>query len=145
MLVLFAAAGFSMASMSGCAADDGQNRLSHQLTHLHEQMNAEDINAIYKEADPGFREGTSKADFAKLFLAIHRRMGDAGSGFMKDTEVESSFSGTYVTMWIDTDFTYDPDAEERIVWRGHDGVYKLYRYDIQSRLLHEWPQVPANR
>lgn len=124
-----------LATLAGCQADDAEKHLGRQLTKFHEQMNGEETDAIWKAADPGFRQGVSKEEFTRLFLNTHRKLGDAGGGLMRDEEVYNTFQGTYITMSLTTDFTNDPDAHEQLVWFGKDGVYKLYRYDVSSKLL----------
>ncbi len=124
-----------LATLGGCQADDAEKHLGRQLTKFHEQMNGEETEAIWKAADPGFRQGVSKEEFTRLFINTHRKLGDAGGGLMRDEEVYKTFQGTYITMWLTTDFTNDPDAHEQVVWFGKDGVYKLYRYDVSSKLL----------
>jgi len=120
---------------AGCQADDSEKHIGRQLTKLHEQMNGEDTNAIWAAADEGFRQGISKQDFTRLFLRNHRRLGDAGSGLVRDTEIDTTFHGTYITQWLTSDFANDPDVQEHVIWFGKDGVYKLYRYDVSSKLL----------
>jgi hypothetical protein len=121
--------------LTGCAPDDAERNLGRQMTKLHEQMNGEETSAIWNAADDGFHKGISKQEFTQLFIRNHRVLGDAGGGLTLDTEVYKTYGGTYITQWMITDFANDPDAREHIVWFGTDGVYKLYRYDVSSRLL----------
>jgi len=123
------------ATLLGCQADDSEKHINRQLTRLHEQMNGEETNAIWAAADEGFRQGISKEDFTRLFLRNHRKLGDAGSGLVRDTEIDTTFHGTYISQWLISDFANDPDVHEHIIWFGKDGVYKLYRYDVSSKLL----------
>ncbi len=132
---LAAAVLLCLAALAGCQADDAEKHLTRQLTKFHEQMNGEETDAIWKAADPGFRQGVSKEEFTRIFLNTHRKLGDAGGGLIRDEEVYNTFQGTYITMWLITDFTNDPDAHEHVVWFGKGGVYKLYRYDVSSKLL----------
>jgi hypothetical protein len=121
--------------LAGCQVDDAQKHIGRQLTKLHEQMNGEETNAIWTAADDGFRQGITKQEFTRLFIRNHRKLGDAGSGLVRDTEIDSTFKGTYISMWLISDFANDPDVHEHVVWFGKDGVYKLYRYDVSSKLL----------
>jgi len=133
--LLFAVLLVCLGSLTGCQADDAEKHIGRQLTKLHEQMNGEDTSAIWNAADDGFRKGVSKQEFTQLFLRNHRKLGDAGSGLLRDTEVYNTLDGTYITQWLITDFASDPDAREHVVWFGKNGVYKLYRYDVSSKLL----------
>jgi hypothetical protein len=121
--------------LAGCQVDDAQKHIGRQLTKLHEQMNGEETNAIWTAADDGFRQGITKQEFTRLFIRNPRKLGDAGSGLVRDTEIDSTFKGTYISMWLISDFANDPDVHEHVVWFGKDGVYKLYRYDVSSKLL----------
>jgi hypothetical protein len=124
-----------LTALAGCQADDSEKHIGRQLTKLHEQMNGEETNAIWNAADDGFRNGVSKADFTRMFITNHRKLGDAGSGLIRDTEIYNTFQGTYITQWLTSDFANDPDVHEHVVWFGKNGVYKLYRYDVSSKLL----------
>jgi len=124
-----------LGALGGCKPDDAEKHIGRQLTKLHEQMNGEETNAIWNAADPGFRQGVTKQEFTRIFLNTHRKLGDAGNGLLRDEDVDNTFHGTYITMWLITDFTNDPDVREHVVWFGKDGVYKLYRYDVSSKLL----------
>ncbi len=132
---LLLALSIGCATLLGCQADDSEKHIGRQLTKLHEQMNAEDTSAIWAAADEGFRHGTTQQEFTRLFLRTHRQLGDAGGGLVRDTDIDYTLHGTYITLWLITDFTNDPDVHEHIVWFGKDGVYKLYRYDVSSKLL----------
>ena len=124
------------AGLTGCEDQSAAHKTGRLLEKLHEQMNGQDWDAIYKGADDGFRQGTSKADFKKLFSAVHSKLGDAGAGYLRDTQIDSTFHGKYVTTWVDSDFTNDPEVHERVVWHEVGvGDYKLYRYDVDSKLL----------
>lgn len=133
--LLYAAILLCLGGLAGCRGDDAERHLGRQLTKLHEQMNGEETSAIWNAADDGFRKGISKQEFTQLFIRNHRKLGDVGSGLLRDTEVYNTVDGTYVTQWLITDFANDPDAREHVIWFGKDGVYKLYRYDVSSKLL----------
>jgi hypothetical protein len=125
----------SVVWLTGCEDQMAAHKTGRLLEKMHEQMNGQDWGGIYQGADPGFREGTGKADFTKLFSDVHRKLGDAGAGYLRDTQIDSTFQGKFVTTWVDTDFTNDPEVHERIVWHAVNGTYKLYRYDVDSKLL----------
>jgi hypothetical protein len=134
-VLLAAAMAAAAMGLSGCVDDKAAHKTGRLLEKMHEQMNGQDWEGIYKNADEGFRQGMSFDDFKKLFSKVHKTLGDAGAGYTKDTQVQSTFDGTYVTMWLDSDFTNDPQVHEKVVWHESGTTFKLYRYDVDSPLL----------
>jgi hypothetical protein len=125
----------AVVGISGCADPAAAHKTGRLLEKMHEQMNGQDWDTIYKNADDGFRKGVSYEDFKTLFIKVHKTLGDAGAGYTKDTQVESTFNGMYVSMWLDVDYTRDPEVHEHVVWHQVGPTFKLYRYDVDSKLL----------
>jgi hypothetical protein len=117
----------------GCrSVENAQAESTRMMNVLHEDINAGDINSIYSGADEGFRQGTTSSDSAQLFIAIRKKLGDAGKTYPQNTTISATLSGHYITATYETDFVNDPNAIERVVWHESDGAYRLYRYDINS-------------
>ena len=112
----------------------GRKLATASVRHFHQQLNAEEYEEIYREADEGFRAGQSHDELVKFLQAVHRKLGNAGHENQINIRVDTNTRGTFTTTWYNTSFVNGP-ASERFTWVTGGGALKLYGYHIESNAL----------
>jgi hypothetical protein len=118
----------------GSALVRGRKLATAAVRHFHQQLNAEEYEEIYREADEGFRAGQSHDELIKFLQAVHRKLGNAGNENQVNIRADTNTRGTFTTTWYNTTFVHGT-ASERFTWVTSDGALKLYAYHIESNAL----------
>ena len=104
------------------------------VAKFHQQLDAEQYDQIYAEADPALRQASARRDFVALMSAIHRKLGKTQDATGESFNVNWSTSGTQVRMSYKTKFA-GGDAEETFVWHVVADRPVLLNYNINSNAL----------
>jgi len=132
--VLLVTAAVCVGLSGGCKKiEQSQERSTDLVIHLHEQINADEADAICANADDAFKESGSNDDCVELFKAVHRKLGDAGNAAAINTQVMESTNGEFITTTFDTNYANDMSVKEYVVWHESGGVYRLYKYNVNSK------------
>ncbi len=118
----------------GSALVRGRKLATASVRHLHQQLNAEEYDAIYRDADEGFRAGQSHDELIKFLQVVHRELGNAVHEKQVNIRVDTNTRGTFTTTWYTTTFV-NGTASERFTWVTVGGALKLYAYHIESNAL----------
>jgi hypothetical protein len=118
----------------GSALVQGRKLATASVRHFHQQLNAEEYEEIYRDADGGFRAGQSHDELIKFLQVVHRKLGNAGHENQVNIRVDTNARGTFTTTWYSTIFV-NGTASERFTWVSSGGVLKLYAYHIESNAL----------
>jgi hypothetical protein len=118
----------------GSALVQGRKLATAAVRHFHQQLNAEEYEEIYREADEGFRAGQSHDELIQFLQAVHKKLGNAGDEKQVNIRVDTNTRGTFTTTWYNTTFV-NGTASERFTWVKSDGALELYAYHIESNAL----------
>jgi len=118
----------------GSALVQGRKLANAAVQHFHEQLNAEEYEGIYVDADDGFRAGQTHDELIKFLQAVHKKLGNAGDTTQSNIRVDSNTRGTFTTTSYKTTFA-NGAATESFTWVTSGGALKLYRYYIESNAL----------
>ncbi len=102
---------------------------------FHNAMKGGNWAQLYSDADPGLREDTSQEDFAGLFSAIQRKLGDPVSFQQTSWRLNAETSGTYLESECQTVFSRNAKGIETFKWKKSGDRYRLYSYNINSNAL----------
>jgi hypothetical protein len=118
----------------GSALMQGRTLANAAVQHFHQQLNTEEYEETYGDADEGFKAGQSHDELVKLLQAVHKKLGDAGDATQANIRVDTNAHGTFTTTWYKTTFV-NGVATERFTWVKSGGALKLYAYHIESNAL----------
>jgi hypothetical protein len=118
----------------GSALVHGQKLATASVRHFHQQLNAEEYEEIYREADEGFRAGQSHDELIKFLQVVHGKLGNADHENQVNIRVDTNTRGTFTTTWYNTTFV-NGTASERFTWVTGGDVLKLYAYHVESNAL----------
>lgn len=129
-VAFLAAASLLLCSCGSMAVD---TELAKQgVAQFHSQLNAEQYATVYGSTDPEFRKITSQADFTKLLVAVHRKLGSVQQSNLRTWNAAWYTSqGTTMTLTYDTTFSTGSGTEQ-FVWHISGNRALLYGYHINS-------------
>jgi len=104
------------------------------VAKFHQQLDAEQYDQIYVEADPALRQASPQREFLALMGAIHRKLGKIQDATGQSFNVNWTTSGTQVRMTYKTKFA-GGDADETFVWHVVAEKPLLLNYNINSNAL----------
>lgn len=116
----------------GSALLQGRKLADAAVRQFHQQLNAEDYERIYREADERFR-GQNHLDSIRFLEAVHNQLGLAGTATQINVRVDTNTRGTFLTAQYSTAFAAGT-ATEMFTWIKSSGTLKLYGYHIQGRM-----------
>jgi hypothetical protein len=110
-------------------------RLSNNaVARFHQEINQGDYDAIWADADDGFRIGGTKDQLVGVLQKIHDKLGNSSSATLFNIQVNANTRGSFVVATYNSKFATGP-AQERFIWKKTSNNVKLYRYDVQSKAL----------
>ena len=118
----------------GSAMVQGRKQANTAVQSFHQQLNTEQYEEIYRDADDGFKAGGDHDDLIKFLQAVHKKLGNAVDATQASIRVDRNTHGTFITAWYNTAFT-SGSATETFTWVSGTSTLKLYGYHIQSNAL----------
>lgn len=118
----------------GLALMQGHAQADVAVEHFHQELNQEQFEQIYQDADEGFASSGKSEELVKFLEAVHRKLGDANTATFRNINVNATTNGTFITTNYETSFARG-SATETFTWVKQNGGLKLYGYHIQSREL----------
>ncbi len=105
------------------------------VAEFHRHLNAGQFDAIYDASNRAFQQSGDRQELLKFFAAIHTKLGNAGTANRKVINVNTTTSGTFVTVSYETAFEKG-SAIETFTWRKSiTGELTLVGYNINSKAL----------
>ena len=115
----------------GSALMTGRELSNAAAQRFHGELNSEQYEQIYDEADAGFRSSGKKEELVKFLQAVHRKLGNAGTQTLSNIMVQSTPGGTFLIATYTTKFDRGA-AVEKFVWIKESGRLVLRGYNVQS-------------
>jgi hypothetical protein len=123
-----------IALTSSCSLGKGKELGESAVVQFHNQFNAGEYKEIYNQADEGFRNAAKETDVMALFEAVRRKLGTVKQSNQNGWRINSTPTGTTVTLQYATEFT-EGIATEQFVFLVSGDKAVLYNYNINSPLL----------
>jgi|SRR5579859_84865 len=121
--------------LCGCQAVQKDKPIADEATKaFHARLDNGDLDAIYNDAAPEFKQATSKKDFDELFQAIHRKLGKVKTTEGHGWNVNTETSATIVVLNFNTEFE-GGKGTETFTWRVNDRKASLVSYNVNSNAL----------
>ena len=118
----------------GSALVAGRGLSNVAVQQFHAQLNEQQYEQIFTEADDGFQRSANKEETIKFLQAVHRKLGNAEQASLTNLTVQATAGGTYVIAAYTTKFERGAGTE-KFTWTKKDGQLVLHGYNIQSRAL----------
>jgi hypothetical protein len=112
----------------------GKRQANYAVHDFHLRLNSGEYEAIYSEADEGFRLGQTHDDLMRLLKTIHDKMGTTESEKQVSLNVSTNVRGTLITSVYETKFS-NGVAHEKFTWVQKGDALKLFAYNIVSNVL----------
>ena len=119
MALLFAAMALAACSMPGDAKVAEQ-----EVPRFHQQLDAGKFADIYQAAAVELKSVSSEMEFVEFLGVVHRKLGNTRSAEPQGWNVNSTNSGTFVTLNYKTAYA-EGEATERFVYRVQGNVAVL--------------------
>jgi hypothetical protein len=111
------------------------SRLSEPaVRQFHKQLDAGQYEATCGQAAEGFCASGAEGDTMRFLKGVHEKLGNTGAAQRGNMNVNSSSSGTFVTVQYNTTFALGP-AAETFTWIKSGNTLRLYKYEVQSNAL----------
>jgi len=107
---------------------------TNSVSQFHAELNNEDYQSIYSQADQRFRDASKREDLFQLLGAVHRKLGTVQGAERQNFHVNFNTSGTQVVVTYNTKFS-GGDAVEEFVWAKDGDTLRLLHYNINSNAL----------
>jgi hypothetical protein len=122
---------------TACAGFAAKGTAEDAVARFHQQLDAEQFEQIYENADELFKNATTRTQFTEILAAVHRKLGNVVSskqtGFHSRDQAGVN-SGSYISMTYDTQFA-EGRGTESFNWRVTGSGVKLVGYNINSAAL----------
>jgi hypothetical protein len=131
----------------GSALVQGRKLANAAVRHFHQQLNTEEYDEIYQEADEGFKNGQTHDEIIEFLRAVHSKLGNTGDEKQINIRADANTHGAFITARYSTAFV-SGTATETFTWIKSSGILKLHAYHIQSNALilrQEKPTAHPNR
>ncbi|MGH9907584.1 MAG: hypothetical protein ACRD8U_18595 [Pyrinomonadaceae bacterium] len=119
---------------SSCSLSKSKEMGQHAVDQFHRQFNAGQYHEIYVQSDEGFQKSSSEADTVALFGAIRRKLGTVKTANQTSWHVNTTTTGTVITLAYDVDFTEGKGTEQFVLKMKGDKAL-LFNYNVNSPLL----------
>lgn len=129
LLVPFAAA----AMLVGCGVKESFKDAEVEVGKFHQALDAGDLRAIWKQADPALRQGAQRTELEKVLDAVHRKLGKVKQTKQVGWNANATTGGTFVTLTYQTTFERGPGGEQFVYRKGDGGKIALTGYNIESQ------------
>lgn len=104
------------------------------VSSFHQELNGGQYGQIYDGSDQEFKSVTSRADFIKLLIALHNKLGSFKSSSTTNLNDNVNGGGHFLTLQQNSKFEKGP-AVENFVFRLDSGRTSLVGYHVTSNLL----------
>ena len=111
----------------------GRNLSNAAVQQFHNELNDEQYQQIWDDADGGFQRSDIRETF-KFLEGVHRKLGKAQNANVVNLMVQATPGGTYIIADYKTKFEHG-EAEEKFVWTKTAGHLKLHGYNVQSKVF----------
>jgi hypothetical protein len=119
---------------SSCSFAKGKEIAETGVRHFHDQYNSEQFHEIYVQADDGFKQAVTEAEFTELLEAVHRKLGTVKESKPAGWGVNATPTGTIATLSYEVEFSDGKGVEEFVFHVSGDKAL-LYHYNINSPTL----------
>lgn len=120
--------------LAGSSLWQGRALSNTAVKHFHEQLNAEQYQAIWDEADEAFRIPEKQQQLLDVLQTVHTKLGSAGVASLTNINVNANSRGTFVTTVYSTVFARD-EVVETFTWTKKNDRLKLYGYHVDSKVF----------
>jgi len=132
-LLSFALTGL-VVGLAGCGSVKDIAGASTAVDRFHDQLDKQDYDAIFIQADQRFRDASPQPDFLAFMNAIHTKLGKVTDATRRGFFVNYTTSGTQIRLNYATKFA-GGNADEEFVWAKNGESYTLVGYHINSMAL----------
>lgn len=115
----------------GSAFVVGRSLSNVAVQHFHDELNREQYEQIFTEADDAFQRSASKSEMIKVLDRVHTRLDTSGQQELLNFTVTATLEGTYIVVDYTTKFEHG-EATEQFTWSKSGGRLKLHDYHIES-------------
>jgi Protein of unknown function (DUF4019) len=121
--------------LSSCGITASKPEAEAAVATFHSQLDAGQFDAIYANADDGFRKTTINSDFDAFAAAVHRKLGTVRQASLTNYFVNwSTGEGQVITLTYNTQFS-GGSATEQFRLRVQNNRASIHAYDIDSTAL----------
>lgn len=123
----------AVAMLTGCGLRESFKDVSAETGRFHAALNAGRWEPVWKAADPQLRQATSRDQFARLFAAVHRKLGRVQSAKEVGWNANADTGGTFLTVTMETRFERGAGTERFVYRKIADHRLALAAYNIESQ------------
>jgi len=124
----------TIAGLGACSPTQDIAAATPQITTFHQQLDAENYDAIFQNADPLLKSGTPESTLVQFLTAVHRKLGPFKSGSSAGWNDNIATQGHFLTITYAAKYERG-DATETFVYRVDSNPAKLVAYHINSNAL----------
>ncbi|MEP6901192.1 MAG: DUF3887 domain-containing protein [Actinomycetota bacterium] len=104
------------------------------VENFHAQLNAEKFDEIYERSSKEFKVSDSKENIIKFFQTVHKKLGTVNKSSSQGWHVNTTPTGTVITMNYETEFSNDTATESFVFYMDGEQA-QLVNYKIDSKKL----------
>jgi hypothetical protein len=120
--------------LQGCGVSADKAKAEVAVGVFHQQLDAENFDAIWSGTDDALRTATSRSKFEKFVQAVHRKLGNVVKTSDAGWTVQSFNFKTSVVLRQKTDFEHG-SGTETFIFAVHGEDVRLAGYHVDSEDL----------
>ena len=132
VVVAIIAAGFGAIKLFEVFQGSGKT----QITQLHNQMKAQELQAIYDEADPAYRRNVQRDVSDQIFQTVRDHLGDPVTYTVQSVNTSTISGVERENLVLNTVFSKG-NGIEHLSFRKDNGIWRLILYRCNSGLLND--------
>jgi len=120
--------------LTGCSGSSDMTLAERAVERFHQQMNAQQFEAIYDEATEEFQKADSKEQTVNFLRIVNTKLGDTRSAKKVRWDVNFGPWERTVVLGYETQFKEEV-AREHFLYRVKDSQARLMSYNVQAKAL----------
>ncbi len=128
---------FAMAAvlvLSGCGSQQSVDNAKAAVSVFHADLDAANINSIWADTAPAFRETTDRKQLGSFLLAVNRKLGKVRRSEQVGWQMNTTTQGSFVVLQMQTEFERGP-AQETFTFLRDGEQLRLAGYNVNSNAL----------
>jgi len=121
-------------ALPACSGSSDIAAAERAVARFHQQLNAQQFEAIYDEAAEELQRSDSKEQIASFLRIVTKKLGDVRSARKAQWNVTTSLTRTTVALVYETQFKEEV-AREHFLYRVERDQAKLVSYNVQAKAL----------
>jgi hypothetical protein len=121
-------------ALAGCGSQQTVDDAKAAVSVFHADLDAANIDSIWADTAPDFREATDRKQLDALLLAVNRKLGKIRKSEQLGWRENATTHGNFVVLQMQTEFEHGP-GQETFTFKREGERLLLAGYNVNSNAL----------